>query len=123
MSSVPRTKCAPLLYVAYNRDESEIYRLSQALDAQYDALYSTGKDVLEKKQEKESLRLLESSKGIIILLDREGKTVSSEKLAETIKDCQNLGQSEITFIIGGSNGVSKELKQKAKAMPKKHFHG
>lgn len=41
-----------LLYVAYNRDESEIYRLSQALDAQYDALYSTGKDVLQKKQEK-----------------------------------------------------------------------
>lgn len=43
---------AELLYIAYNRDESEIYRLSQALDAQYDALYSTGKDVLEKKQEK-----------------------------------------------------------------------
>lgn len=43
---------AELLYVAYNRDESEIYRLSQALDAQYDALYSTGKDVLKKKQEK-----------------------------------------------------------------------
>ena len=41
-----------LLYVAYNRDESEIYRLSQALDAQYDALYSTGKDILQKKQEK-----------------------------------------------------------------------
>lgn len=43
---------AELLYIAYNRDESEIYRLSQALDAQYDALYSTGKDVLQKKQEK-----------------------------------------------------------------------
>lgn len=41
-----------LLYVAYNRDESEIYQLSKALDAQYDALYSTGKDILEKKQEK-----------------------------------------------------------------------
>ena len=41
-----------LLYIAYNRDESEIYQLQRALDAQYDALYSTGKDVLEKKQEK-----------------------------------------------------------------------
>ena len=41
-----------LLYIAYNRDESEIYQLQKALDAQYDALYSTGKDVLQKRQEK-----------------------------------------------------------------------
>ncbi len=43
---------AELLYVAYNRDDSELIQLSKALDAQYDALYSSGKDVLEKKQEK-----------------------------------------------------------------------
>lgn len=43
---------AELLYVAYNRDESEILQLSKALDAQYDALYTSGKDVLQKKQEK-----------------------------------------------------------------------
>lgn len=39
-----------LLYIAYNRDESELYQFSKALNAQYDALYSTGKDVLEKKE-------------------------------------------------------------------------
>ncbi len=43
---------AELLYIAYNRDESEIYQLTKALDAQYDALYSTSKDVLQKRQEK-----------------------------------------------------------------------
>ena len=43
---------AELLYIAYNRDESEIIQLSKLLDAQYDALYSTGKDVLKKRQEK-----------------------------------------------------------------------
>lgn len=43
---------AELLYIAYNRDEAEILQLSKSLDAQYDALYSTGKDVLQKKQEK-----------------------------------------------------------------------
>ena len=43
---------AELLYIAYNRDESELLQLSKALDSQYDALYSTGKDVLQKKQEK-----------------------------------------------------------------------
>lgn len=43
---------AELLYIAYNRDEAEILQFSKALDSQYDSLYSTGKDVLQKKQEK-----------------------------------------------------------------------
>lgn len=41
-----------LLYIAYNRDESEILNLNKIMNAQYDALYSTSKDVLQKKQEK-----------------------------------------------------------------------
>lgn len=41
-----------LLYVAYNRDDADRYQFSKALDANYDNLYSTAKDVLEKKQEK-----------------------------------------------------------------------
>lgn len=41
---------AELLYAAYNRDESEVMQLSKALDAEYDSLYSTGKDVLEKRK-------------------------------------------------------------------------
>ena len=43
---------AELLYVAYNRDESELLTFTKALDSQYDALYSSGKDVIQKKQEK-----------------------------------------------------------------------
>lgn len=43
---------AELLYIAYNRDEAELLQLSKSLDAQYDSLYSTGKDVIKKKQEK-----------------------------------------------------------------------
>ena len=31
-----------LLYVAYNRDDSELYQISKMLDAQFDSLYSTG---------------------------------------------------------------------------------
>jgi hypothetical protein len=43
---------AELLFVAYNRDDSELFQINKMLDAQYDSLYSTGKDVLEKRQEK-----------------------------------------------------------------------
>lgn len=40
---------ADLLYVAYNRDEEEIYGLDKALLAGYNELYSTAPDVLDKK--------------------------------------------------------------------------
>ncbi|MFR5683709.1 MAG: hypothetical protein ACLUD1_06560 [Clostridia bacterium] len=40
---------ADLLYVAYNRDEAEVYGLNRALKAGYDELYSTAPDVMEKK--------------------------------------------------------------------------
>lgn len=38
-----------LLYVAYNRDESETFDLKKALNGDVDSLYSTAPDVLEKR--------------------------------------------------------------------------
>ena len=38
-----------LLYMAYNREDAEIYNLERAMKAQYDNLYSTAPDVFEKK--------------------------------------------------------------------------
>ncbi len=40
-----------LLYIAYNRDESETYQLDKALKAGVDELYSTARDVLDKRME------------------------------------------------------------------------
>ncbi|MDO5556009.1 MAG: hypothetical protein Q4G09_05120 [Clostridia bacterium] len=40
---------AELLYVAYNRDEAEIFGIDKALKAGYDELYSTAPDVLDKR--------------------------------------------------------------------------
>ena len=39
-----------LLYVAYNREQSEIYTLRNALNSEYDKLYSTARDVMEEKK-------------------------------------------------------------------------
>ena len=38
-----------LLYIAYNRDQEEIYSLENALASQYDKLYVTGEDVYKKR--------------------------------------------------------------------------
>ena len=40
---------AELLYIAYNRDDAEIYDLDKALNAGYDELYSMGQDVFQRR--------------------------------------------------------------------------
>lgn len=43
---------AELLYVAYNRDGSENFNIRDALNADYDRLYSTAKDVMEERKKR-----------------------------------------------------------------------
>lgn len=43
------TELVELLYVAYNRDESEVFGIDKAIKAGYEELYSTAPDVYEKK--------------------------------------------------------------------------
>lgn len=52
------------------------------------------------------------SKAYIIVLTIEGKTLSSEQLAETLRKPLELGQ-KIQCIIGGSEGLSNTIKQRA----------
>ena len=66
---------------------------------------------IQKKIDIESERLLAVSSGSLVLLDRTGQMVSSEDLADHLKQSQTGGVSEITFIIGGSNGVNEKLKK------------
>jgi len=43
------TELVELLYVAYNRDDSEAYGVEKAIQAGYNELYSTAPDVLDKR--------------------------------------------------------------------------
>ncbi len=69
----------------------------------------------EKKVEAESRALMSHFRGQVIVLDRAGKEVSSPELSQIIDGLKSNGTSEITFVIGGSNGVSAELIKKANA--------
>jgi 23S rRNA (pseudouridine1915-N3)-methyltransferase len=48
-----------------------------------------------------------------VLLDPEGSEWSSEQLAKEIQRWQDSGTKEVTFIVGGPNGVSTELSARA----------
>ncbi len=68
---------------------------------------------LEKKNEIEGKLLIEKCSGKIVSLDSRGKMLSSPEIAEFIKQKKNNSVSEISFVIGGSNGLSKEVLDKS----------
>ena len=51
------TELAELLYVAYNRDESELFNLKRALNAGYEDIYSTAPDVLDKRMKELDIKI------------------------------------------------------------------
>jgi len=65
--------------------------------------------------DKDSKRILDGlRKGAVnVLLDPEGAEWSSEQLAKEIQRWQDSGTKEVTFIVGGPNGVSTELSARA----------
>ena len=70
-----------------------------------------GKSIDEQcKIEGESI--LSKARGYIIAMDIEGKKLSSNDLAKLLDTKKTDGVSEISFVIGGSNGLSQEVKDK-----------
>ncbi|MBQ8451466.1 MAG: 23S rRNA (pseudouridine(1915)-N(3))-methyltransferase RlmH [Clostridia bacterium] len=68
---------------------------------------------LEKKSKLEGELILAKCQGIVVALDSRGKMLTSPEIAEFIREKTNSGASEISFIIGGSNGLSSDVIKKA----------
>lgn len=49
----------------------------------------------------------------VCLLDVKGRSVSSHDLAQNIENWQNRGLKEITFVIGGAEGVTSAVVERA----------
>lgn len=78
-----------LLYVAYNRDEAEVYGVDKAIRAGYTELYSTAPDVLDKKMkaiDKEiEEKALEKAKSVVDKVKSEKEKIV-EKKEETMEE-------------------------------------
>ncbi|MHC6180030.1 23S rRNA (pseudouridine(1915)-N(3))-methyltransferase RlmH [Clostridium sp. JNZ X4-2] len=66
-------------------------------------------------KEKEGKRILKHLKeeNYIIVLDLKGNMISSVEFASKVEQLALAGNSSITFIIGGSLGISREILQKS----------
>ncbi len=49
----------------------------------------------------------------VCLLDVKGRSISSHDLAAKIENWQNRGLKEVTFIIGGAEGIASEVVERA----------
>ncbi|ARJ50873.1 23S rRNA (pseudouridine(1915)-N(3))-methyltransferase RlmH [Staphylococcus lutrae] len=69
---------------------------------------------IEQVKEKEGQRILSKIKGqtTVITLEIEGQTLSSEAFAQTLDQRMTRGESDFTFIIGGSNGLHEAVLQR-----------
>lgn len=74
-----------------------------------------GEGIREQILSREGERLLRYLKeeSYVIALAIEGKELSSEELAEKLDALAIFGNSHISFIIGGSLGLSEQIKQRA----------
>lgn len=63
----------------------------------------------------EGKRILEmlNPKTFAVVLDVSGKAISSHQLSAEIDRWQNVGHKEITFIVGGFEGVSDAIRERA----------
>jgi len=86
---------AELLYMAYNRDNAEIYEVDKAIESEYDALYTTAPDVisrrmaeLDKKIDEEAFKLADETVNKIAIRNRREQEVKQkeEKMEELIKE-------------------------------------
>ena len=69
-----------LLYMAYNRDEAEVYGLDKALKAGYDELYTTAPDVIDKQMK---------------ALDKEIEEAAFEKAKEKVSEARSEKQRKL----------------------------
>ena len=75
-------------------------------------------NTIEEVKNKEGLKILENIKkdSYVFPLDLNGKQFSSEEFSEKLENIAVRGFSSITFIIGGTLGISNEVLSKANEM-------
>jgi len=79
-----------LLYVAYNRDDSEIFGIDKAAQAGYDELYSTAPDVLDKRMKELDEQIEEKATELARQAISEVKTEKQRKLKKKEKSFEEL---------------------------------
>ena len=100
---------AELVYIAYNRDDAETYQLDNALKAGVDELYSTAKDVLDKRMDainaeiKAQANIMANDAAVEVMMNQDKARRAKkreEKMDQLIKDMAKNLLNENEEILG-----------------------
>lgn len=124
-----------LLYVAYNRDDAEVYGLDKALRAGYDELYSTAPDVLDKKMRALDMKITQeafnkANDAVVEAKSKKQKALERKenRMEDLIEQMAQLIIDENRASIGNkvaddAQDIIKEERAKRKGRPKKEEGG
>ena len=99
-----------LLYVAYNRDESEIYTLRNALNSEYDRLYSTARDVIEEKKKRIETQIEQEA----TKMATKGIVDADKKIREERSKEQKIRERALEMIEENKSNMSNTLYEESK---------
>lgn len=106
-----------LLYVAYNRDESEVYDLNKILNSGYEELYLTAPDVLEKKMKELDKKIQEEAvrKANQAVFDASNENAKEKEIKEKERKIDQLINDMAKMIIEENEKfLGTEVTEKAK---------
>jgi len=105
-----------LLYMAYNRDEAEVYGLDKALKAGYDELYSTAPDVVDKQMKALDKEIEQEALEVAKAKVTEARTEKQKALQEKKENKRDLIDELAKLIIEeNSQMLGEDIAQSAKA--------
>ena len=101
---------AELLYIAYNREDSELINIRKSVDAQYDSLYNTAKDVFDKQKE-----IIEKK------LDKEAIDLTARSIKKADKELrlrrnnqEEIKERALNYVEAYKNDMTEELYDETK---------
>ena len=108
---------AELLYIAYNRDDSEVYNLEKAFNSVYDEMYSTAPDVFEKRIKEINIRIKEEpqKKANELIIQAAEESEKERRAKQKEAEMEDLINQMANLIIEENESlVGSELAEKAK---------
>ncbi len=85
------------------------FTITELPEENFSKITDGGKTIIER----ETSHILPHLKGYVIANCIEGEKFSSESFSRTLKGLFDRGEGVITFVIGGSYGLSNEVKKRA----------
>ena len=84
-------------------------RFAQVEIKEVNEFLSNSKISVEQIKRTECEELLKKTSGFVVAMDKSGEVVSSEQLSKLVSKTFTDGAKALTFVIGGSNGLTKEF--------------